>query len=523
MGSVDRPEMTLRDYWRVVRRRKWIVLAGIVAAVVPAVALSLSHQPLYRAEAHVLIQSESSGTVFESGSTRAVDSARTVQNEISVLEGDVVYQRVKEILQVTADPPEVTGSSSDSTDIVTVGVVSSDPETAALLANTYVQAYNDVKREQKVESLTAATSELQKKITELQVQIDDLDQQISASADDDDAGLEAQRRVLVDQQGSFKQTLDQFQVDSALSVSSADVISPAVAPNEPFEPTPVRSGVLALVVGALLGLGAAFFVDYFDQSIKTAEDLDKVGTDLPLLAVIPLEPPPDQRPIALSEPDDLAVESYRALRTNVQFLGLERDVKVIQVTSGMPGEGKTTTATNLAVVLAQTGANVVLVDADLRRPRVNQMFSVDGTLGLTDSLTGESIDMTMHPLDEHFSVMASGRIPPNPSEMLSSRRMAIVIGELRKRFDFIVVDSAPTLAVSDAIALAQHMDGVLVVVQAGRTTIPQVRRTLAALDQVNAPVLGLVLNKASDRSDGTGYGYGYSYGYSGYPPRQTKS
>jgi non-specific protein-tyrosine kinase len=508
--------MTLRDYLRVVRRRKWIVLVGIVAAVAPAVALSVSKTPMYRASVDVLIQNDSQGSVFDTGQ-RNVDQDRNVQNEISVLEGEVVHQRLKEKLGLADDPPDVNGSATSDTDIVKVSVENSNPDTAALLANTYVEAYNEIKREQKVESLTAASNELQKKITELQDQIDALDAQIGASTTDDDTGAEAQRRVLVDQQGSFKQTLDQYQVDSALTVQSAAVITPAVAPTSPFEPTPLRTGVLAFVVGLLLGLGAAFLVDYFDQSIKHPEDLSKLGSELPLLAVVPLEPPPDDRPIALSEPDDIAVESYRALRTNVQFLGLERNVKVIQVTSSVAGEGKTTTATNLAVVLAQTGASVVLVDADLRRPRVHQVFGVDPSRGLTDNLVGETVDMTLLPVDPHLSIIVSGRIPPNPSEMLSGRRMAAVIDELRRRFDYVVVDSAPTLAVSDAIALARHVDGVLVVIQAKQTPIPQVRRTLATLDQVNAPVLGLVFNKASEKGDGM---YAYGYGYTGYSRRE---
>jgi succinoglycan biosynthesis transport protein ExoP len=512
MGTGDRPEMKLLDYWRVIRRRKWLIIVAVVAAVSTALALSATQSPTYRSSALILIRSDTSGTVFDSGTVRTADPKRTVENEISVLEGDVVLQRVKEILGVTNAPAPAKGTSSATADTVSVTVESSNADTAALLANTYVQAYNDVKRDQKVESVTAASKELQKKITEMQDQIDAIDLQIGASSTDDDTGFEAQRRVLVDQQGTFKQTLDQFQVDAALGASSADIISPAVAPSQPFKPTPLRSGVLAFVVGLLLGAGAAFFVDYLDQSIKNADDLAKVRSDLPLLAVIPQVPTPDVRPIAVSKPDDLAVESYRALRTNIQFLGLERDVKVLQVTSGMPGEGKTTTAANLAVVLAQTGASVVLVDGDLRRPRVNQMFSIDGSLGLTNSLTGESIDMTMHPLNENLSVMASGRIPPNPSEMLSGRRMSAVLGELRQRFDYVIIDSAPTLAVSDAIALAQHVDGVLVVVQAGQSPIPRVRRTLAALEQVNAPVLGVVLNKARDRHDTTGYGYAYGYG-----------
>jgi succinoglycan biosynthesis transport protein ExoP len=254
-----------------------------------------------------------------------------------------------------------------------------------------------------------------------------------------------------------------------------------------------------LAVGLLLGVGAAFLIDFLDDSIRTAADVDKVGVGMPVLAVVPVDPPSGTLPVALSRNHEASVEAYRALRTNVQFLGLDRKVQVIQVTSAMAGEGKTTTAANLAIVLAQTGNSVVLVDADLRRPRVHRVFGIDGVLGLTNNLVGESIDMTLHSYAPELSLIVSGVVPPNPSEMLSGKRMGGFIAELKSRFDYVVIDSAPTLAVSDAVALSQHVDGVLMVVQAGRTTAPQLHRALATLEQVSAPLLGLVLNRAKHR------------------------
>ena len=198
----------------------------------------------------------------------------------------------------------------------------------------------------------------------------------------------------------------------------------------------------------------------------------------------------------------------------MQFLGFDTALKAIQVTSAMPGEGTTTTAVNLAVVLAQAGNRVALVDADLRKPRVHNVFALSPMYGLTNTLLGDPVDLAITQADEHLWVLPSGSVPPNSSEMLGGRRLQAVIEELKTQFDYVVIDSAPVLPVSDAIALSRQVDGVLVITQAGRTSAPQVHQTLAGLEQVSAPVLGVVLNKASSRQSGAGYQYGYGgYGY----------
>jgi capsular exopolysaccharide synthesis family protein len=519
MASGDVPQITLRDYWRVLWRRKWIIVTAVLAAVVPAVVLTAQQTPVYRASAQMLVQNQSSVVVFGLGAF-GTDPTRTIPNEVAIIEGEVVSRRAAEILGIEGFAPPVGASSSSTTDIVTLTVTGTDPTTIALVANAYVQAYVDVNREQKIEGVTAAINAVQGQITELQRQIDELDDQIAGANEEDAAALAARARFLTSQQDSYRQTLDQIQLEASLSRPAAQMVVPAVAPGQPFEPTPFRTALLALVVGLLLGLAAAFLLDYFDQSVKGPDDLLAIEPRSTLLAIIPIVQAKDTAPIAISAPRDPAVESYRGLRTNIQFLGLERDMKVIQVTSSMPAEGKTTTACNLAVVLSQTGARVLLVDADLRRPRVHQSFGFEPKYGLTDNLVGETLEMTLYPIDDSLTVLPAGRVPSNPSEMLSSRTMDSMLRTFRREYDYVILDSAPTLPVSDSVALARRVDGVIVVVQAGRTTAPQVQRTLSSLEQVSANVIGVVLNRVSKRGNSYEYGYGYGYGYEP-PPTAT--
>ena len=187
-------------------------------------------------------------------------------------------------------------------------------------------------------------------------------------------------------------------------------------------------------------------------------------------------------------------------------------MKVIQITSSLPGEGKTTTATNLAAVLAQAGHRVVLVDADLRRPRAHDVFAVPPVPGLTEALLGEPLEMVVNALDQQLHVVTAGNVPPNPSEMMSNARVAELLRQLAARYEYVILDAAPILPVSDSVALARWVDGILVVAQANRVSSREATESLARLERVGAPVIGLVLNRAqTPSSEGSGYGYGYGY------------
>ncbi len=519
MNETAERELTLRDYARVVARRKWVVVVAVLATVGTAIALAALQTPVYQAEAQMLVKTRASDTIFDNGATSYGDPKRAVQTEIKVLESEPVAQRVQQDLGLTALPPDAVGTVQGDTDVVAVTVRSGDPTTARVVADAYVQAYIDIKREQSVEGLLSAGAELQKKVTELQEQIDAIDAQVAnalaSERDQVEAELASQRRVLVDQQGLFKQRLDQLQVDAALATGGAQVVRQAEQPTDPVEPTPLRTGALALVVGLLLGLGAAFLLDYLDDSVRSTEDMESAAGGLPVLAVVPIDPPPDHLPISVSRPTDFAVEAYRGLRTSLQFISLDTDTRIIQVTSPLSGDGKTTTAANLAVVFAQAGLSVILIDADLRKPRLHEVFAVPGDRGLTDALLGEGYQQLVHRVFDNLDLMTAGTIPPNPSEMLGSRQMRSLLESLSEAYEIVVVDSAPVLPVTDSVALSAAVQGVLLVCSSGRTSTKQVRSSLAQLQRVQAPVLGTVLNKAGSGKSGYG-GYGGYGPYGGY-------
>lgn len=510
------PQMTLRDYTAIVVRRRVTVLVVLVVCLAAAAAVVGSTDRLYRASARAVVRSTSSSAVFGSSNPSVTEARRRISNEIAVIEGVEVRQRVRDALGLATLPPRAEGSSSAVDDIVSVAVVSSDPDLAAATANAYIDAYNAMKREQVVAGLARAVEELQGQITRLQVDIDDIDTSLAVDgiSDQDRDRYESSRRELVAQQAVFQRTLDQRQVDSNLVDDPAQLVEPALAPTAPFQPTPLRTGLLGLFAGLVLGIAAALARDRFDQSIKEPSDIVKVGTVLPLLARVPPSTVDGSKAIAVLRGNEAGLENYRSLRTNMQFVAVDRDVKVVQVTSAIPGEGKTTTASNLAIVMAQTDAKVLLLDADLRKPMVHEAFGLAASTGLVDVLIGAPLDAVLQRVTDHLDVLPAGRVPVNPSEMLSSRRMGEVIGELRDRYDFIVVDSAPVLPVSDAAALSRHVDAVLTVVQVGRATVPQVRQAIATLDQVQAPLIGLVLNRVRSAREAN-YGYGYGYGRPG--------
>ena len=509
--------MSLRDYAQVVARRKWIVIAAVVVAIALSLLLSALKTPVYESSAAVLVRARTSDTVFSNVNTAYNDAKRATDTEIKLIESEVVAKRVMKDLGLTEVPPKASGASDGNTDVVIVTVQHGDPTMAKQLADGYVQAYIEVRREQAVSGLVSAGSELQKKVTQIQDQIDALDKQVADAPTDQQQAIKdslaAQRRVLVDQQSLFKQRLDQLQVDAALATGGAQSVREAELPTSPVEPTPVRSAVLAGIVGLLLGLGAAFLLDYLDDSIRTPDELARIGGGPSVLAAVPLVASPDHRPISLSKPDDLAVESYRGLRTGLLFLGLDDDIKVVQITSSVSGEGKTTTATNLASVVAQAGPRTELVDADLRRPRVHEVFGLTPTTGLTDALLGASVDSVVVHHVYNLDIIPSGKVPPNPSEMLGSRQMRELIAALAASYDAVIIDSAPVLPVTDSVALASSVQAVVLVAQSGRSSNKQVSDSIAQLRRVQAPLVGFVLNKLTGRRSRGGYGYGYGYGY----------
>jgi capsular exopolysaccharide synthesis family protein len=292
----------------------------------------------------------------------------------------------------------------------------------------------------------------------------------------------------------------------------ATVISPAGTALKTF---PRIRYVLLIAAGAglILGLGQAALRFNLDKRIHNDDDVADV-TDAPVMGRIALD--------TAAEPDAVTPsthggEDFRRLRTNLQFIGQETkgQGQAFVVTSPLPGEGKTTVALRLATVLAQAGEHVLLIDADLRRPQIAKRLGLEGAVGLTTLLIGRAgeADVLQATAQNGLTVMASGSIPPNPSELLASATMTQVLAAARKIFRYIIIDTSPLLPVTDAAILAHQTDGALVIINSQKTTTPQLRAALESIDAAKGKVLGLIVNKIKRERRGYGSKYDYYYQY----------
>jgi len=487
--------MTLRDYARVIWRRKWLVILPTLVTALVALGLSMSQTEMYRATAQVLVTLPATATSVNS--TGAVMSPRMVENELQAAAGSALQSQVHESI---GDEPTLSVVSSEESDVFEFTATSSNPELAAAAANAYAQGYIERQRSLLIDEFQARSEVIEAQIAEI----------------DAASGSTARR-------GEYERELENLKVSIELAATSGStLIDEATPPSSPYEPQTARTVALALVVGLLIGLGAAFLVDYLDTSVRDEDDLVR-ASGLPNLAVVPQlagwSPGDVPHLVTREDPHSPAAESYRGLRTAVQFFAVDRAMRSVMVTSPRPGEGKTTTATNLAVASARAGQRVMLIDCDLRKPQVHLFFGVTNDVGFTSVILGEcTMQEAAQILDREstLAVVTSGPTPPNPSELLAGDRTRAAIAALAEQVDLVVIDSPPVLPVADPVVLASMVDGVIVVASAGITDTRQLGRAIDRLVQVEAPLLGTVLNRYTSR-DETSYAYTYGYTQPGSP------
>ncbi len=332
-------------------------------------------------------------------------------------------------------------------------------------------------------------------------------------------------------------TYTQRQKEQELAISSGrpdnlKITTSAIKPTEPIGPQRNRNIIVAFLVSLAAGIGLAFLLDYLDDSIRTSDDVGR-HLGLATLALIPHYAATEKRKsalngkngnagtslavVALEDTRSAMAEAYRHLRTSLLFSSAGRPPQTILVTSSQPSEGKTTTAINTAITLAQSGADVVIIDCDLRRPRLHSHFDLDNTAGLTNYLSGEkNTDLLMKPYPglPKMKIITSGPIPPNPAELLSSNEMKNLLTFLRGNFKHVIIDSPPAISFTDAAILSTLVDGVILVAMAGKSSIHLMRRFKQRLSNIGARIYGVVLNGIKSDSVEYGYyGYGYTYNY----------
>jgi capsular exopolysaccharide synthesis family protein len=449
--------LDLRDYLRIFRRN-WITIAVLaLAGLLVGGAASLLVRPTYTASTQLFVAIQSSGTVTELQQGNTFSQAR-VQSYVKTVTSPVVLSPVVDALGLSDSPDQLANriSATSDPDTVLITITASDPSPAQAAA--IAQAVGG--------SLVKA--------------VDDLE------------------RPKV----------------GGTSPVRLSIIAPATAPVQPSAPNTKINLALGFLVGLGLGLGFAILRTTFDTLVRGEADLRQV-TDAPLLGRITFDPDATKKPLLTQTgTQSPRAEAFRQLRTNLQFTHITGARKSVLVTSSIPGEGKSTTATNLALAVAQSGQSVCLVDADLRRPMVDSYLGLERRAGLTTALIGEAdLNDLLQPWgDGNFFVLTSGAIPPNPSELLGSDEMKLLLSRLEEAFDVVILDAPPLLPVTDAAVLSQNVGGVILVVGSQKTTRPELEKSLSALELVGAQLLGVVLNRIPTKgADAYSYSY-YSYG-----------
>ncbi|WOF22257.1 polysaccharide biosynthesis tyrosine autokinase [Microbacterium betulae] len=450
--------MELRDYIRILRKNSILIALIALLTVAAAGVYSLTRTPEYEATSEVFVSSQAGTTIEDQQQGNTYTQAR-VQSYVTLATRPYVLDTVIDELALDTTATDlatrVTASSPLDTTVISLTVTDEDADVAAQIANAVAM------------SLTEA--------------------------------------------------VDQVETLPGTETSPVKItpVNDAQAPADPVSPNVPLNLALGLLAGLVLGAAAAALRTMLDVRVRSPRDVEQL-TSSPLIGAIPFDPQARDRPIILhADPADRRSEAFRSLRTNLQFLDIEGNRSFV-ITSSVAGEGKSTTSVNLAIALADAGRKVVLVDADLRKPKIADYLGIEGGVGLTDVLIGRvRLPDVLRKWGRHgLYVLPAGKVPPNPSELLGSRRMTELLESVRKEADVVILDAPPLLPVTDATVLARLTGGAIVVVAAGRTTRPQLSGALDALETVHANVAGMVLSMVPTRGPDAYYDYdGYGYGY----------
>lgn len=534
-SAAQTTDSTVLDYLRIVRRRAWLVVVAALASTAMATVVSAQATRIYAARADILV-TETDESVFGRDGLVVADPTQ-IETQVQVLRSRFVAREVAARLGARASEVASVGVSSlGRTRVIRVEVESADRTVARDAATTYATVYVEQRRTAAVNSSLAIADQVARKLQETKNLLDSLDArlaQLRSARVPNEAeiqNLETQRTSAAAQYSAFQQKLDQVQVDVPLRTGGVELLAEAALPTTPVRPAPIRTGVLAFMLGLIVGVGAVFVFDFLDDTIRSPTEVERLARGHALLATIPViaEWKNQDRPrlITVDDPNAIASEAYRSLRTSLQFIGLRQPLKTIMVSSPMASEGKTTTLSNLAVTLAQAGRQVICIDCDLRRPRLNEFFSVSNAIGFTSVLLGEqplssALQGVAVAAGGSLRILPSGPLPPNPAELLGTARVAELLRALASEADVVLIDAPPLLPITDAVVLSSRVDGVVLVATARVTSRRYLSRAVSLLDQADANTLGVVLNGVGSESGyGSGYRYRYRYKYEHRPENQ---
>lgn len=516
--------MELRQYITMIRRWMWlIVLAAGIAAVVSY--LWNSRLPkVYQASATLMVgQSLATPNPNQSDIFTSQTLALTY---IQLAKTDPVLQGIINALKLQMSVDQLGNNLNASivqgTQLIELRVVDTDPSRAQAIGNEWASqlifqapSANDPESASRSKFVQGQVTDVQQKIDDAQKRITTLQQSATVTSSASEiADKQAQIATLQNQINQWQLTYATLLATLAPRATNfLSVVEPARLPTFPIAPNTASSVLLATVIGMALAIAGAFLIEYLDDTLKTPDDVSNF-LELPALGTIAniWGSKPEDRLITARHPRASHSEAYRALRTNIQIANSDQPTKALLITSANPKEGKSITSANLAVVMALSGLRVILVDCDLRRPQQHKIFHLSNNFGLVSALLHPEAVLNgfIQPTEtENLKVMTSGPVPPNPSELLASKRMQDLTARLEAQSDIVIFDSAPCLPRTDAVVLARHVDGILLVVDTVYTRRTSAMRAKEAIAHSGKPILGVVLNRIPHNDT-----YYYYYYYS---------
>ncbi|MBC8449760.1 MAG: polysaccharide biosynthesis tyrosine autokinase [Chloroflexi bacterium] len=513
--------MELRQYAAVIWKWLWLIVLATLVASVSSTLATRQQPPIYEAKTTLLV-----GQALQKQDVNQTDfwlGQALAQTYSEVAKRQPVRQATMNALGLSW-LPEYNVKPVANTQLLEIQVVDTSPERAAAVAS-------ELASQLILQSPTQPQQEQQKRRQFIEQQLNDLEANIDLTKEEigrlEDAldGMFSARQIADTQNqiAALQQKLNTYQANYAQllnslgegSVNVLTVVEPATVPTVPIGPKKTLTILLAAAIGLILAVSAAFLLEYLDDTLKTPDDIMQALGLSALGAIARIEGDTlADKLITADHPKSPISEAYRVLRTNLQFSSVDRPLKTLLVTSANPIEGKSVTAANIGVVMAQAGHSVIMVDSDLRRPVLHKIFQIPNNEGFTNALlhANPSPGAYLQPTKvENLRVLTTGPLPPNPSELLGSERMKGLIEHLKSEADVVIFDSPPSLAVTDAAVLAMQMDGTLLVVDAGATRRGLAGRAVENLQKVGGNVLGVVLNKLSARRGGYYYHYYYYY------------
>jgi succinoglycan biosynthesis transport protein ExoP len=507
---------------------KWAWLIALCSLLAGGIALiaSLLMTPVYEASSTLRIGS--GGAQGTSDYNDLLAGQRLAQTYARLLTKTPVLEGVLDSLGLSMTTTELKKAvkiqTVQNTELIEIAVEHTSPLVAQAIANEIPRIFVEQDRALEASRYATLKAGLEEKMAGLEEQIRQVQAAIAskraAGAAEEDPDLITLQSDLQQAQANFATLLQSYgnvELAEVQSGSGVVVAAQAVLPEEPVRPQKTMNTLLAAIAGALLGIGAAFLIEYLDDTIKTPDDVQASLGVATLGAVARnLDSKTGSALIASRSPLSSLTETYRTLRTNLQFSDVDHPLRSLVVTSASPTEGKSTTVANLGVVMAQAGQRVILVDSDLRRPTLHKLFGLPNDQGLTDALVDGDLTAGGWLQDtsvERLKLITSGPLPPNPSELLGSQRMQQLVAHLEGLADVVLYDSPPALAVADAVVLSKQVDGTVLIVGSGETRRGLAQRALASLKQVGTNVVGVVLNRVSLSGRGNYYYYHSDYSH----------